>query len=84
MVALLKLMRWRNLLIIAWVQYLIRFAIIESLNLPHVLNHAYFFLGVLCSFALAAGGYIINDLYVLEVDAFNRPFLFYTFDLPDN
>jgi 4-hydroxybenzoate polyprenyltransferase len=73
MVALLKLMRWRNLLIIAWVQYLIRFAIIESLNLPHVLNHAYFFLGVLCSVALAAGGYIINDLYDLEVDALNKP-----------
>jgi 4-hydroxybenzoate polyprenyltransferase len=73
MVAFLKLIRWRNLLIIALVQYLIRFAIIESLYLPHVLNHAYFFLGVICSIALAAGGYIINDLYDLEVDALNKP-----------
>ncbi len=73
MVAYLKLIRWPNLLIIALVQYLIRFAIIESLSLPHVLNHAYFFLGVLCSIALAAGGYIINDLYDLDTDAVNKP-----------
>lgn len=73
MVAFFKLIRWPNLLIIALVQYLIRFAIIESLHLPHVLNHGYFFLGVLCSMALAAGGYIINDLYDLEVDALNKP-----------
>jgi len=73
MVAYLKLIRWPNLVIIALVQYLIRFAIIESLSLPHVLNHGYFFLGVLCSISLAAGGYIINDLYDLEVDALNKP-----------
>lgn len=73
MVAYFKLIRWPNLLIIALLQYLIRFAIIESLNLPHVLSHTYFFLGVLCSIALAAGGYIINDLYDLEVDALNKP-----------
>ena len=73
MVAYLKLIRWPNLLIIALVQYLIRFAIIESLYLPHVLNHGYFFLGVICSITLAAGGYIINDLYDLETDALNKP-----------
>lgn len=73
MVAYFKLIRWPNLLIIALVQYLVRFAIIESLNLPHVLSHGYFFLGVICSITLAAGGYIINDLYDLDTDALNKP-----------
>lgn len=54
-------------------QYLIRFAIIESLNVPHVLNLFEFFLGVLCSISLAAAGYIINDLYDLQVDLENKP-----------
>lgn len=69
----MKLIRWPNLLMIALVQYLIRFAIIEFLNVPHALNHAYYALGVLCSLALAAAGYIINDLHDLPVDQHNKP-----------
>ncbi len=69
----LKLVRWPNLLMIMLMQYLIRFAIIESLNVPHVLNQFEFFLGVLCSVTLAAAGYIINDLYDLQVDLENKP-----------
>lgn len=73
MVAFLRLTRWPNLVIIALVQYLMRFSLIEYLEIPHVLNHFEFFLGVLCSISLAAGGYIINDLNDLEADAINKP-----------
>lgn len=73
MKAFFKIIRWPNLLIIVLVQYLIRFFIIESLNVPHVLNHLYFFLGVLCSISLAAAGYIINDIYDLDTDSANKP-----------
>lgn len=73
MIAFFKIIRWPNLLIIALVQYLIRFFIIESLGVPHVLNHFYFFLGVLCSITLAAAGYIINDIYDVEADKANKP-----------
>jgi 4-hydroxybenzoate polyprenyltransferase len=66
-------MRWPNLGIIVLVQYLIRFGLIEFLNIPHALNHFYFFLGVLCSVTLAAAGYIINDIYDQENDAINKP-----------
>jgi 4-hydroxybenzoate polyprenyltransferase len=58
---------------IATVQYMIRFSIIESLNVPHALDHLYYFFGVLCSMSLAAGGYIINDLNDLEADEINKP-----------
>lgn len=71
--ALFKLLRWPNLLMIVAVQYLLRLAFIEALDLPHVLNHWQFALGVLTSVLLAAGGYIINDLYDLENDRINKP-----------
>lgn len=73
MIAFFKIIRWPNLMIIALVQYLIRFFIIESLNIPHVLNHFEFFLGVLCSISLAAAGNVINDIYDLEADKRNKP-----------
>lgn len=68
-----KLLRWPNLLIIALVQYFIRFFIIESLDIPHVLNHLEFFAGVLCSISLAAAGYVINDIYDQQTDRINKP-----------
>lgn len=73
MVALLKLVRWPNLLMIAFIQYLIRFSFTEPMSLPHALDHWYFSLGVLCSILLAAGGYVINDLYDLQTDGLNKP-----------
>lgn len=71
--AFLKLIRWPNLLMIVFVQYLIRFAIIEPLGIPHVLDHLHYFYGVLCSISLAAAGYIINDLHDVETDKINKP-----------
>ena len=71
--SLLKLIRWPNLLMIAFIQYLIRYSLIIPLNLPHALDEFYYGLGVLCSILLAAGGYIVNDIYDLETDAHNKP-----------
>jgi 4-hydroxybenzoate polyprenyltransferase len=58
---------------IALVQYILRFALIEFLQVPHALNHFYYFLGVLCSVTLAAAGYIVNDIYDQANDAQNKP-----------
>ncbi len=71
--AFFKLIRWPNLLIIALVQYLIRFFIIESHNIPHVLNNLEYTYAVICSVSTAAGGYVINDIYDLKVDCQNKP-----------
>lgn len=73
MVAFFKLIRWPNLLMIAFIQYLIRYSFTEAMNLPHALDYFYYGIGVLCSILLAAGGYIINDLYDLPVDKVNKP-----------
>ncbi len=69
----LKLIRWPNLVIIALVQYLIRFFIIESLSVPHFLTDVWFAVGVLCSISLAAAGYIINDIFDKSNDHHNKP-----------
>ncbi len=69
----LKLIRWPNLLMILFVQYLIRYSVVIWLGIPHYLNHGQFFLGALCSLLLAAAGYIINDLNDLETDGVNKP-----------
>ncbi|WP_421753207.1 geranylgeranylglycerol-phosphate geranylgeranyltransferase [Croceimicrobium sp.] len=58
---------------IVFIQYLIRFSFTEALNMPHALDHWYYALGVLCSVLLAAGGYIVNDLFDLETDTTNKP-----------
>jgi 4-hydroxybenzoate polyprenyltransferase len=69
----LKLFRWPNLLMILFVQYLIRYSVVLWLDIPHFLSHFQFFLGALCSVLLAAAGYIINDLYDVDTDAVNKP-----------
>jgi len=71
--ALFKLIRWPNLLMIVFIQYLIRFSFTEAMQFPHALDHWYFALGSIISVLLAAGGYVINDLYDLHTDALNKP-----------
>lgn len=71
--AFLKLIRWPNLVIIALVQYLIRFFMIESLHIDHVLTRFEFLLGVVCSLCLAAAGYVVNDIFDQEADQRNKP-----------
>lgn len=71
----LRLIRWPNLLIIILIQYLIRFFIIEieSLQVPHFLDHIYFAMGAVCSISLAAAGYIVNDIFDVPNDVKNKP-----------
>jgi 4-hydroxybenzoate polyprenyltransferase len=73
----LKLIRWKNLLLIALVQFLIKYALLEpfleATNLRITLNLFGFFLLVLATICLAAAGYIINDIYDVEIDKVNRP-----------
>ena len=73
----LKLIRLPNLLIIALAQYLVRFAIIipilEAYNLTSAVSEINFFLVVLSTVLIAAGGYIINDYHDLQIDLINKP-----------
>jgi len=75
--AFLKLIRFKNLIIIALTQYLIRYAIIEPMislsSFELQLSHFNFFLMSLATVLIAAGGYIINDYFDTRIDRINRP-----------
>ena len=77
MAAFLNLIRFPNLLLIAFTQYVMRYAVILPLaNLHGVelqLNGFTFFCIVLSTMCTAAAGYAINDYFDMKTDNINRP-----------
>lgn len=77
MIHFLNLIRWKNLLIIALMQYLVKYALLlpfrESHGILISLSDFNFFLLVLATVCIAAGGYAINDVYDIETDKINKP-----------
>ena len=89
MKAFLQLVRWPNLLIIIATQYLMRYAILDTmLKNIYVLNNSelikvpemelqlsnfQFLLLVLSTVFLTAAGYVINDYFDTKTDKLNRP-----------
>jgi len=73
----LRLVRWRNLLFIAITQWLFYFFVVRSLQFdPYPIRpsvHGLFYLLMLASLLIAAGGYIINDYFDLQIDTLNKP-----------
>lgn len=73
----LKLIRYKNLLIIALTMYAIRFGIIfpflESINYTLQLDELHFFLLVFATVSIAAAGYAINDYFDIRSDITNHP-----------
>jgi len=77
MIHFFKLIRWKNLIMIALMQCLIKYALLLPFYASHgvvtTLNGLAFFLLVLATVCIAAGGYIINDIYDIETDIVNKP-----------
>ncbi len=82
MLSYFRLIRLPNLLIIAFSQLLIRYCLILPAFkaeyfitgvFPQHLSDINFFLLVFSSLLLAAGGYIINDYFDIQIDEINRP-----------
>ncbi len=69
----LRLIRWPNLLMIALTLCSVHYGLFKSTNLPVALNDVRFGLLVLATLLIAAGGYIINDVFDQSTDAINRP-----------
>ena len=67
-----RLIRTKNLLIIAISQYLIRHSIIIPMTDSNSLNNLQFFFLVLSTILIAAAGYIINDYFDTRVDRLNN------------
>lgn len=72
-----KLIRVQNLFIIAFTQYLMRYAVIfpmlKSKGFESQFSDLNFFLLVLTTVILAAAGYVINDYFDTKTDLLNRP-----------
>ena len=71
--AYLKVIRPLNLFLIAFTQLILHYCI----YLPNIekasLSPLQFFLLVLCTLTIAAGGYLINDIYDYKADIINKP-----------
>ncbi|WGK64256.1 geranylgeranylglycerol-phosphate geranylgeranyltransferase [Croceiramulus getboli] len=73
MKSLLRLIRFPNLLMIAFAQVTVRFGLLEAMEVPVYLTPSRFALLVFATVLIAAAGYIINDIQDLEADRINKP-----------
>ena len=77
MLDFLRLIRYKNLLIIAVTQYLMRYCIINPIlkvsGMELQLDNIHFVLLVLSSVLITAAGYVINDYFDTGTDMLNRP-----------
>jgi 4-hydroxybenzoate polyprenyltransferase len=71
--SILNLIRWKNLLMIALVQLLIKYALLEPFGVHTSLNTLGILLLILATTCIAAAGNIINDIYDVETDFINKP-----------
>jgi 4-hydroxybenzoate polyprenyltransferase len=73
----MRLIRYPNLIIVALTQYLLQYLILKpalsKIGIQPYLPDFQFFILVLSTVFIAAGGYIINDIVDLEIDKFNKP-----------
>lgn len=69
----LKLIRYQNLLMLAFMQFIFRYGFLELQNIPLALANWQYCLLVLATVCIAAGGYIINNIFDVETDSENKP-----------
>ena len=73
MLNLLKLIRYQNLLMLAFMQLIFRYGFLKLQNVPLSLADWQYGLFVFSTVCIAAGGYIINGVFDQETDSVNRP-----------
>lgn len=75
--AFLKLIRWKNIVVIALTQYLIRYSLIYPIlkvgGFELQLSNLYFGFIVIATCLIAAAGNIINDYFDIRIDSINKP-----------
>ena len=69
----LKLIRYQNLLMLAFMQLIFRYGFFKFQNIPLALADWQYGLLVLSTVLLAAGGYVINNVFDQETDNDNKP-----------
>ena len=69
----LKLIRYQNLLMLAFMQLLFRYAFLKQQDIPLALADWQYGLLVLSTVLIAAAGYVINNIYDVATDSINKP-----------
>ena len=73
MIHFLKLIRYQNLLMLAFMQFIFRYGFLKFQSIPLALSDIQYILLVLSTVSIAAAGYIINNIYDQETDTDNKP-----------
>ncbi|MDX1828106.1 MAG: geranylgeranylglycerol-phosphate geranylgeranyltransferase [Lutibacter sp.] len=73
LVHFLNLIRWKNLLLITYVFFLVKFLLFPSLNTASNLTTVQFLLFWSAIIFITAAGYIINDINDVNTDIINKP-----------
>jgi 4-hydroxybenzoate polyprenyltransferase len=68
-----KLIRFQNLLLLAFMLLIFRYGFLMQQNIFLALTDIEYSLFILSMVCIAAGGYVINDIFDQEVDAHNKP-----------
>ena len=69
----LKLIRYQNLIMLAFMQVLFRYAFLKQQNIPLALTDWQYGLLVLSTVLIAAAGYAINNVFDVATDTINKP-----------
>lgn len=69
----LRLIRYQNLLMLAFMQVLFRYAFLKQQNIPLALTDWQYALLVLSTVLIAAAGYVINNVFDVVTDSINKP-----------
>lgn len=70
---ILQLIRYKNLILLALMQLVIRFGYLEQIQIPLALYYWQYALLILSTVLIAAGGYVINDVFDQDADEINKP-----------
>lgn len=71
--AFFNLIRWKNLLLIIYIQIVIKFLFFPNFDIGTNLTNFQFFILLLAILSITAAGYIINDIFDIETDKINKP-----------
>jgi 4-hydroxybenzoate polyprenyltransferase len=69
----LQLIRYKNLILLALMQLVFRFGFLKQNDIPLSLTNWQYYLLVLATVLIAAGGYVINDIFDQDTDSINKP-----------
>lgn len=69
----LKVIRFKNLLMLALMQLIVRYGFLEFQSVSLALTDWQFALLVLSTICIAAGGYLMNNIFDTETDLYNKP-----------